>query len=104
MKNFKTKALQVLEQEKKNIERYINNLKEWIVNWNNFKKLNVKVLEKNVWMAENISYSLANINTPDVIVYQTIINCIDRPGIKPFSPEELMELWEYCYKKINEKS
>lgn len=104
MKDFKTKALQVLEQEKKNIERYIDNLKGDWLDWNNFRYLDIEKLKLNVWLAEGIGYSLANINTPDVIVYQTIINCIDQTGIKPFKPEELMELREYCYLQINDKS
>ena len=106
MKDFKTKALQVLEQEKKNIERYIDNLKGDWLDWDNFKNLNVEKLENNVWMAENIDYSLAGlaIDETDEIVYSTIINCIEQPGIKPFKPEELLKLREYCYSQINDKS
>lgn len=103
MKNFKTKALQVLEQEKKNIERYIDNLKgEWL-DWSNFRYLNIEKLKLNVWLTEGITYSLENIDEPDEIVFSTIITCIEKPGIKPFKPEELMELREYCYSQINDK-
>ena len=100
-KKFKTKALEVLKQEKTNIEKYIKGLGR--LNWDTFHHLSVERFKQNAWLCEGITYSLNNINHPDEIVYSTIINCIEKPGVKPMNPEALLELREYCYQQINEK-